>query len=109
MLHWSVALDRDQWLEDAGAAAVRALSRLRQLFGIEQEAALLASRGRDCDTLAGRSRRPDRVPQVLLDVAAPQPQLASQRRGCSRRRQNVAQLTAQCQTCLSQFILPSRV
>ena len=87
------ALDADERLEDAGAAALGALPGLREFLGVEDESALFAAGGRDDDPLAGSTRRPDGMTQVLFHVSAAKAELARERRGGARRGEHLSKLS----------------
>ena len=74
-----IALDRNPRLEDAGPATLRTLAWFRQLLRIEHKPALLAARRLDRDPLPRGAGGADRMVQIILEVAASEPQLARQR------------------------------
>src|SRR5262245_59425425 len=65
-------------LEDARAAALGTLPRLRQLSLVEGKTAGFAACRQDPNAMARRPGRADRMAEVVFDVAAREPQLPRQ-------------------------------
>lgn len=71
-----VALDADLWLVEPCPPTLRALARFREFLFLEDESAAAATGRDDDDLMARRPCRPERMLQIICDVASPEPKIS---------------------------------